>query len=202
MRTTEMVAEILGAGIYSVPLESCCATWGVVTAEQKSFFLGQIFVESQGFKRVVENLNYSEARLLSVFGRHRITAADAKKYAHQPEQIANRIYGGEWGRQYLGNLAPDDGWRYRGRGLKQITGRANYLSCSMGLFGDDRLLQRPDLLEQLPWCVESAGWYWNYRKINAVVPDIVEVTKKVNGGTNGLQERREATDRALKLFSE
>lgn len=208
MKTTEMVADLMGAGHYSEPLESACAQWGIVTVDQKSSFLGQVFVESGGFGSVMENLNYSVDALLSLFGRHRISEADARKFGRAPGQaanqfeIANRIYGGEWGANNLGNTEPGDGWRFRGRGLKQITGRTNYLACSMALFGDDRLLQNPDLLCELPWAATSAGWYWNWRKINAAVPDNRAVTKLVNGGYNGLAERVAATEKARKLFLE
>ncbi len=208
MKTTEMVANLMGAGHYSEPLEAACVQWQIVTAEEKAFFLGQVFVESNGFTSVMENLNYSAEGLLKTFGRHRISADDTQRYGRVPGrpanqfEIANRIYGGEWGAKNLGNTEEGDGYRFRGRGLKQITGRANYAACSQALFGDLRLLENPDLLTELPWAAMSAGWYWNWRNVGVVVPNLEKVTKAVNGGLNGLEERRAATAQAQKLFLE
>ena len=91
-----------------------------------------------------------------------------------------------------------DGLRYRGRGLLQITGRTNYLNCSMALFGDRRLLKQPELLEQTQWAAESAAWYWWSKGLNAMADrdDFITITRRINGGLNGLEERVELWERA------
>jgi Predicted chitinase len=105
----------------------------------------------------------------------------------------------------LGNTpeADGDGQKYRGRGLIQITGRDNYLACSKALFGDNRLLSTPELLEQAEWACKSAAWFWNSKNLNPLADagDFVGLTRRINGGTNGLAERQEFYGRALKVLA-
>lgn len=105
----------------------------------------------------------------------------------------------------LGNTpeADGDGQKYRGRGLIQVTGRDNYLACSKALFGDDRLLRTPELLEQAEWACKSAAWFWNSRSLNALADkgDFQGITRRINGGLNGLAERLEFYTRALKVLA-
>jgi putative chitinase len=105
----------------------------------------------------------------------------------------------------LGNTpqADGDGQKYRGRGLIQITGRDNYLACSKALFGDDRLLRTPELLEQAEWACKSAAWFWNSRSLNALADkgDFQGITRRVNGGLNGLAEREAFYKAALKVLA-
>ena len=106
--------------------------------------------------------------------------------------------------QRLGNTpeADGDGQKYRGRGLIQVTGRANYQACSEALFGDSRLLNTPELLEQPVYAAMSAGWYWQRAGLNTLADkgDFLAITKKINGGTNGLPDREELYERALKVL--
>lgn len=206
--STETAAFQLGAGKHSKPIEDACIKYGIDTELRKSHFLGQMAVESQGFTCTSENLNYATGALLSLFGRHRITNRQAEQYgrnqhhsADQP-QLANILYGGAWGRKNLGNTEPGDGWHFRGRGLKQVTGRDNYRRCSQELFGDDTLLHTPELLEQEPWASLSAGWFWMAKGLNAIADtdDVGAVTKVVNGGYNGLDDRKMWTARAKAEF--
>jgi putative chitinase len=105
----------------------------------------------------------------------------------------------------LGNTpqADGDGQKYRGRGLIQITGRDNYLACSKALFGDDRLLRTPELLEQAEWACKSAAWFWNSRSLNALADkgDFQGITRRVNGGLNGLAERETFYKAALNVLT-
>jgi putative chitinase len=105
----------------------------------------------------------------------------------------------------LGNTpeADGDGLKYRGRGLIQITGHDNYLACSKALFSDDRLLQKPELLEQAEWAAKSAAWFWNSRNLNALADagDFIGITRRINGGTNGLAERQSLFINALKVLA-
>ena len=100
----------------------------------------------------------------------------------------------------LGNTpqADGDGQRYRGRGLIQITGHNNYLRCSLALFGDERLLRTPELLEQPQWAAESAAWFWWVRDLNILADrdDFEAITRKINGGLNGLADRLHLWERA------
>ncbi|WP_010490784.1 glycoside hydrolase family 19 protein [Pseudomonas sp. S9] len=104
----------------------------------------------------------------------------------------------------LGNTpeADGDGQFYRGRGLIQITGRFNYLKCSAALFGDDRLLRTPELLEQPEWAAQSAGWFWWTKELNTLADQglFTKVTRKINGGVNGLKDRLELWERAREVL--
>lgn len=194
----DTVAKAVPAITPYVPhLRTGMERYDINTALRVSHFLAQMAVESGGFTTVEESLNYREDRIIPLFGAHRISAADAAKFgrsidgkrpAHQ-NALANILYGGEWGRKNLGNKWPGDGWRFRGRGLKQITGKDNYEMVSQKLYGDYRLLCQPELLQQPEGAALSACIYWNERKLNVVADkdDVVAVTKLVNGGTNGLE---------------
>lgn len=96
------------------------------------------------------------------------------------------------GRKDLGNTQPGDGPKFAGRGLIQVTGRANYLAASKALFGDDRLLKTPEWLEQPEWAAESAVWFWSSRNLNALADAdrFTDLTKRINGGSNGLEDRK------------
>ncbi|MCY1456917.1 hypothetical protein D9M71_741670 [compost metagenome] len=105
----------------------------------------------------------------------------------------------------LGNTpeADGDGQKYRGRGLIQITGHDNYLACSKALFGDDRLLRTPELLEQAEWAAKSAAWFWNSRNLNELADEknFNQITRRINGGLNGLAERLAFYEAALKVLA-
>lgn len=170
--------------------------FGISTNLRKAHWLAQMAHESKGFAVTREGLNYSVESLLSLFGRHRISEADAMKYgrskdhsANQPV-LANLLYGGEFGRKNLGNTEPGDGWRYRGRGFKQLTGRANYAACGAGL--GMPLLAEPERLEEPEGASLSAGWFWKANGLNALADkdDIEGITRRINGGLIGLAERK------------
>ncbi|MFK9081945.1 glycoside hydrolase family 19 protein [Pseudomonas neuropathica] len=107
------------------------------------------------------------------------------------------------GRKDLGNFVAGDGFKYRGRGLIQITGHDNYLVCSKALFGDDRLLRTPELLEQAEWAAMSAAWFWSSRNLNALADSgsFEMITRRINGGLNGLAERLSFYNTALKVLA-
>jgi putative chitinase len=169
-------------------------------------FFAQIDHESAGFKVLQENLNYSVDGLIKGFGRHRITEAqarefgrDTKKKANQ-EAIANILYGGEWGRRNLGNTQVGDGWRFRGRGFKQVTGRSNYTSLSKDVSID--YVNNPDLLLTEADAMVSACWFWSKNNCNrfADADDVVALTRVINGGNKGLKERTELTKKYKEIF--
>lgn len=162
-------------------------------------WLGQMWVESAGFSTLTENLNYSVDGLLKTFGRHRISEADARKFGRAPgrpadqEAIANIIYGGSWGKMNLGNTQHGDGWRFRGSGVKQITGRANTEASG---FTPEEL--RTDIHKSVQ---ASADFFL---KRGCAVParkgDVTTVTRIINGGTNGLADRKLKTTQAAALL--
>ena len=150
-------------------------------------FMAQIEHES-GLKPISENLNYSSERLRQIFPKYFISKADADRYARQPERIANRVYANRMGN---GNEASGEGWRYRGRGFIQITGKINYSQLANDT--DLDCLKNPDLLLEETNALISALWFWNLRKLNALADknDLKGITRKINGGYNGLEHRQE-----------
>ena len=178
--TPELAAKFLA------PLNKVCDKYEINTPLRIAGFLAQCGHESGGFRLTVENMNYSASRLLIVFERY-FNADSAKNYEFKPEKIANRVYADRMGN---GDEASGDGWKYRGRGLIQLTGKDSYAAFSMA--ADNNALVEPELVEQPELAAMSAGWYWDTRKINALADnkDIVGMTRRVNGGTNGLDDRQ------------
>ncbi|HCD1470451.1 TPA: glycoside hydrolase family 19 protein [Enterobacter hormaechei] len=168
--------------------------YGITAPLDQAMFIAQMGHESGGFTRLVENLNYAAENLVPTFGRHRITpqqAAALGRTAMQPanqKAIANLVYGGEWGKKNLGNQVAGDGWKYRGRGLKQITGLSNYRSCGQALKLD--LVTQPELLEVDENAARSAAWFYASRGCLLHSGDVERVTLLINGGRNGLEQRR------------
>lgn len=199
---SDQISKVMGcspsvAEKYCAPLNACFDKFGINTHLHIAAFLAQVGHESGRLSQVVENLNYSADALRRTWPS-RFMPDLAIQVARQPDRIANIVYGGR-----MGNVELGDGWKYRGRGLIQITGRDNYAACSKALFGDDRLLRNPELLEQPEWACMSAAWFWDSRGLNSLADkgDIVGVTKKINGGTNGLEDRKALYEKALKVLA-
>lgn len=175
-------------------LDAAMKEFGITAPLDQAMFIAQMGHESTGFTRLVENLNYAAENLVPTFGRHRITpqqAAALGRTATQPanqKAIANLVYGGEWGKKNLGNQVAGDGWKYRGRGLKQITGLSNYRNCGHALKLD--LVSHPELLEQDEYAASSAAWFYASRGCLLYSGDVERVTLLINGGHNGLDKRR------------
>jgi putative chitinase len=170
------------------------------TVNRIACWLAQMGHESGNFKFVVENLNYSANGLRSVFGKYFPTDALAQQYQRQPEKIANKVYANRMGN---GDEASGDGWKFRGRGIIQITGKNNYVNCSQTLYGDANiLLDNPDILCEIDGAVRSACWFWNSRQLNdwADNLDNLTITKKINGGTHGLADRDQRLQKNLKVL--
>ena len=200
-------AEKIAVGMGAKPatakaIADACENWGITNPIDQARFFAQLHVESGAFKRLEENLNYSSVRLLQVFkGRNGLdTMVEAIALSKAgPRAIANHIYGGEWGRKNLGNTQPDDGWDFRGSSFIQTTGRYNFERTSMACYGDKRLVTNPDLLRgDVEVAANVSAWFWHSKRLNGV-SDIKLITKKINGGQHGLQERIKQTTRALNL---
>lgn len=183
----------------------------IVGPKRMAFFFGQCWVESGGFKRVRESLDYAtNSTMMARFIQWgRITPAQAEQYGrnakHAADQkaLANILYGGKWGQENLGNIHENDGWDFRGGGHKQLTGRRNYQRFSAQYFGDDRMIKHPELIEQPKEAVASAVWFWGYRRLNQTADkgSVEAVTLKVNGGTVGIDKRVEWTNKFLSALS-
>lgn len=194
---------------YVVPLLQQMRDAAITTDRRAAHFLGQVYVESAGFTRTTENLNYSAARLKTLFGRHRISLHDCDQFGSKPGQkanqnaLANILYGGKWGKDNLGNLQPGDGWKFRGRGLKQLTGRANYAEFSQAWLGNDALLADPGRVAEPTGAVASAIWFWHDKGLNelADTDSVHKVTERINGGLNGLTERQKWTQAFKEAFA-
>jgi len=167
------------------------------TPERVAAFIAQCAHESGGFKRLKENLNYKWESLRRVFPKYFPTDDVAQAYAHKPEQIASRIYGSRMGN---GDEASGDGYRYCGRGLIQLTGRNNYTKFaeSIGMEVD----QVPVVLETYDGAVKSACWFWSSNDLNqwADAGDILTMTKRINGGTIGLEDRIKHYNHAMEVL--
>lgn len=156
------------------------------TPLRQAAFIAQVAHESQGLSRFVENLNYSADRLLEVFGKY-FDPDEAQEYARQQEKIANRVYANRLGN---GDEDSGDGWRYRGRGFIQVTGKDNYREAGKSLNQD--LVGKPELAEGLEMGARIAAWYWTSHDLNPLADrgQLDTITKRINGGLNGLNERR------------
>lgn len=166
---------------------------GIDTPMRIAHFLAQVLHESGHLSVLEENLNYSAERLLAVFPRHFRNIEHARLYAHQPERIANRVYGGRMGN---GNEASGDGYRYRGRGFIQLTGKHNYQAFAD--WSDEDVVSNPDAVASTHAAL-SAVYFWSSRKLNAMadVDDLTAITRRVNGGLNGLEQRVQLLDKAV-----
>jgi putative chitinase len=162
------------------------------TPVRLAHFLAQCGHESGGFVHVRENLNYSAQALVRVFPRH-FNTATANEYQRNSERIANRAYASRMGN---GNEASGDGWRFRGRGYIQLTGRNNY--AAFDAFVPESILTEPDLVAT-KYPLLSAAWFWHTNKLNAIADTgtLEAVTRSVNGGTNGLEDRRQRFNRLI-----
>ena len=171
---------------WLAPIREACTRFEIDNEDRQAMFLAQCAHESSGFSTLVESLHYSAAALATTWP-DRFTAAEAVEFAYDDIRIAERVYGGR-----MGN-APEgvgDGWRYRGRGLIQITGRANYAKCGRALELD--LEGQPELLEQLGPAALSAAWFWAEEALCNALADagkFQSITLRINGGINGMADR-------------
>ena len=185
------------AGVFVPALNRAMARWKIDSRVRQAAFIAQVGHESGQLRNLVENLNYSAEALVRTWP-NRFTAQTAGAYARQPEKIANKVYGGR-----MGNGPEDsgDGFRYRGRGLIQLTGRSNYRAAGEGL--GLPLEAQPELLEQAEHAAQSAAWWWAAHGLNDLADkgDFLTITKRINGGTNGLADRQALYERALKVLA-
>jgi putative chitinase len=203
---------------WAGPLTDACARFGIDTPERVAAFLAQIAHESARFTATTENLNYSAVGLARTWPKRFAQAnlitgriirdakgdpipnASALQLARRPEAIANTVYANRIGN---GDVASGDGWRFRGRGLIQLTGRANYAEYASAMEAHDFIMKNPDLVAHPPHAATSAAWFWSKRGLNALADsgDLVAMTRVINGGTHGIENRALLYASARQVFT-
>jgi putative chitinase len=171
--------------------------FGIVTHAQQASFIGQCGHECGNFKVLEENLNYRAETLMKLWKSRFPTLEIANEYARNPKKIANKVYASRMGNR---DESSGDGYRFRGRGCIQLTGHANYFHAGKAC-GED-FVMNPDLVATPKYAAMTAGWFWNTHKLNqyADARDYVSMTKKINGGTIGLNDRVKHISHALEIL--
>jgi putative chitinase len=177
------------------PLEETFAKYDISTPQRQAAFIGQCAHESNNFKVLQENLNYSAEGLMKTWPSRFSTKEIADQYARNPAKIAGKVYNGR-----LGNTSEEEASEYLGRGLIQLTGKENYERCGLAIGVD--LLSNPDLLLDPRYATLSAGWFWNRKGLNEVsdANDIETMTKRINGGLIGLDDRKAKIAKARSIL--
>ncbi len=193
--------SLTDAGGWADALGIATDQYDINSPARLAAFLAQVAEESNEFRRLVEDLDYSTMRLMKVWPNRFGTVAAAAPYAHMPERLANHVYASRLGN---GDEASGDGWRYRGRGLLQITGRANYQIASGAL--NHGFVDTPDDLATTSWAALAAAQYWRSHGLNALADlgtdaGFVAITRAINGGEGGLDSRRSYWNRARAALS-
>ena len=191
--------QALGLGPQWIePLNETFEKYQINTPKRQACFLGQALHESGGFKNLTENLNYSAQGLMRTWPSRFPDIDTAEKYEHNPAKIADKVYSGR-----MGNTEEGDGAKYIGRGIFQLTGKENYANCGLGLGVD--LLGNPDWLATPKYATLSSGWYWNKKNLNQYADtnpmDIETMTKRINGGTLGLDSRKAQINKVLDIIT-
>ena len=183
--------------LYVDALNELCIKYDINTPKRRAMFIAQVGHESGGFKFVKEGLDMSPARICAVWPNRFTTEEAAAPYAHNPEALANSVYSNRMGN---GPVESGEGFRYRGRGLIQVTGKDNYVAFakSIGMSLDEVV----SYLETPAGAIESAGWYWKARALNVCCDndDLKTCTKKINGGYVGLEDRTQLYTKAKSIF--
>lgn len=176
---------------------------GIDTPLRAAHFLAQVAHESGSFKFKSENLNYSKESLVKVFPKY-FTAASAEAYHRQPEKIANKVYANRMGN---GDEKSGDGWKFKGRGYIQLTGKDNYKQFSQDI-KDNKVYDNPDIVADDEYAGLSAIWFWNRNGLNKIADTdnlrddktLIKITSRVNGGTHGLTDRLERFNNYKKIL--
>jgi len=192
----KLFKNAINPGAWTAALNRFMPDYGIDTFNRVTAFLAQCGHESQGFTRLIENMNYSATGLISTWPK-RFDTDTANKYARQPEKIANRVYANRLGN---GNEASGDGWRNRGHGLIQLTGHDN-----LDAFARHAGMSLDSVRSYLLTCegaTHAACWFWQSFGCNelADIGNMEKLTKRINGGLNGLRDRNELFALAVKIF--
>jgi putative chitinase len=199
MNTDKLKGVIPDSVIAQIP--EVANKFQINTPLRLAHFLAQCGHESGGFKFIRENLNYSADGLKKIFPKYFKEPGLAEKYARQPEKIASRVYGGRMGN---GDEASKEGYKFRGRGYIQLTGKSNYTEFDK--FVDENILENPELVAT-KYPLLSAAWFFHRNGLNALADKgadtatVTAVTKRVNGGTIGLPDRIKHFNQYYKLLA-
>ena len=187
-------AGVKNPGEWLAAVQSACTEFQINTPKQIAAFIAQTAHESAGYTRLTENLNYSAEALMRVWPKRFPTKTVADAFARKPELIANQVYSSRMGN---GPVQSGDGWKFIGRGLKQLTGRDNYTRCGNAL--GFKLVESPELLLRPVGASRSAGWFWRVNDCGPLADagEFEKLTKRINGGLIGLEDRKARYDRVL-----
>jgi len=180
---------------WEAPLQAAFNKYDINTSKRQAAFIGQCAHESANFKVLQENLNYSAEGLMKTWPSRFPDLQTANQYAHNPQKIAGKVYNGR-----LGNTSEEEAAKYLGRGLIQLTGKENYERCGSAIGVD--LINEPTLLVEPNHAAMSAGWFWNKKGLNELADqqEHGQITKRINGGTLGLDDRIAKTTKAAQAL--
>lgn len=191
----KLFAPKCDAKVIAPALRSAAVSWNITTPKRISHWLGQLHHECMGFTRLEENLNYSASRLCAVWPSRFPDEDAAAPFAYDPEALANKCYGGRFG-----NDEPGDGWKYRGRGFTGLTFKDNYRD--FGKLLGEPLEENPDLASDPVIAARIAGAFWWRKGLNDLADkdDVTGITKRIQGGSLGLAERKALVAKAKSIF--
>ena len=198
MVTAEQLAKLHIGPEWVDALNETFQRFEINTPRQRAAFIGQCGHECGQFKVLEENLNYRAATLMKLWPKRFPTQEIANEYEKQPKKIANKVYSSRMGNR---DEASGDGWRFRGRGAIQLTGSDGYFHAGKALGVD--FWANPDLVATPKYAALTAGWFWSTHKCNELAESAnwVGLTKRINGGTIGLDDRIKHTNHALEVLS-
>ena len=198
MLNAEKLAKLHISADWVDPLNETFERFGIVTHNQQAMFIGQCSHECGNFKLLEENLNYKAATLMKLWPRRFPTLEKANEYSGNPKKIANSVYSSRMGNR---DENSGDGFRFRGRGIIQLTGHSSYFHCGKALGVD--FVANPDLVSSPKYAALSGGWFWSTHNLNSPADalDYVKVTKIINGGQIGLDDRIKHVQQALAVLA-
>jgi putative chitinase len=198
MLNAEKLAKLHISADWVDPLNETFERFGIFSHNQQACFIGQASHESGNFKLLEENLNYKAATLMRIWPKRFPNMEKANEYSGNPKKIANSVYSSRMGNR---DENSGDGWRFRGRGIFQLTGHSNVYHAGKALGVD--FVKDPDLIASPKYAALTAGWFWDTHKLNAPADalDHARVTKIINGGQIGLEDRIKHTQQALLVLA-
>lgn len=198
MLNAEKLAKLHISADWVDPLNETFERFGIVTHNQQAMFIGQCSHECGNFRLLEENLNYKAATLMKLWPRRFPTLEKANEYSGNPKKIANSVYSSRMGNR---DENSGDGFRFRGRGIIQLTGHSSYFHCGKALGVD--FVANPDLVSSPKYAALSGGWFWSTHNLNSPADglDYVKVTKIINGGQIGLDDRIKHVQQALAVLA-
>ena len=186
------------ADLYAAHLDTAMQRFNITGPARQAAFIATIGHESSHLRHTIENLSYSAERMMQIWPGRFPTLESTAGYARNPQALAGKVYANRMGH---GDEASGDGWKYRGRGLVQLTGKSNYAKCGEAVGHD--LVTNPQFVEAPALASLSAAWFWSVHGLNAMADkgDMTAITKRVNGGTTGIVDRLALYEVAKRVLS-